>query len=167
VRTIREPLNVIINWPVWLGITCHERCIATAVGLPVSLRVVVPSPTSRSGVHPFAPIAQTMHGVGRAGPVPASMAPCDRVVRADKFRLTPRCEVGGKHVLVLDNVWTTGSDAQSAAFALRRTGAAAVSVMVMDRWLNPRHRTTAEFIDTRLHREYDPDICSVTGGRCP
>jgi phosphoribosylpyrophosphate synthetase len=120
-------------------------------------------------VHPFAPIAQTPHAVGRAGLVPAPMAPCDRVVRADKFRTvrTPRCEVGGKHVLVLDDVWTTGSDAQSAALALRRAGAAAVSVMVMDRWLNPRYRTTAEFIDTRLHREYDPDICSVTGGRCP
>jgi hypothetical protein len=44
VRTVREPLNVIINWLVWLGITCHERCIAAAVGLPVSLRVVVPIP---------------------------------------------------------------------------------------------------------------------------
>jgi predicted amidophosphoribosyltransferase len=63
------------------------------------------------------------------------------VVRADKFRLTPRCEVGGKHVLVLDDVWTTGSEAQSAAFALRCAGAAAASVMVVGRWLNPRYRT--------------------------
>ena len=48
-----------------------------------------------------------------------------------------------------------------------RAGAAAVSVMVVGRWLNPNRRGTADFIATRLQRDYDPDICPVTGDECP
>ena len=72
-----------------------------------------------------------------------------------------------QHVLILDDVWTTGSNAQSAALAARRAGAAAVSVMVVGRWLNHDRRVTADFIKTRLARDYDPDICPVAGGKCP
>jgi orotate phosphoribosyltransferase len=75
--------------------------------------------------------------------------------------------VQGHHVLVLDDMWTTGSNAQSAALALRRAGAAAVSVMVVGRWLNPSYGHTGEFIKTRLQRDYDPDMCPVTGASCP
>ena len=35
------------------------------------------------------------------------------------------------------------------------------------RWLNPDRRGTADFIEARLHRDYDPDICPVTGDECP
>jgi orotate phosphoribosyltransferase len=70
-------------------------------------------------------------------------------------------------VLILDDVWTTGSNAQSAALAVRRAGAAAVSVLVVGRWLNPRRRLSAEFLSSQLTRAYEPDVCPVTGGRCP
>ena len=69
-------------------------------------------------------------------------------------------------MLVLDDTWTTGSNAQSAALTLRRAGAAAVSVMVVGRWLNPRFGATARFV-AGLQREYNPDLCPVTGGLCP
>jgi len=69
--------------------------------------------------------------------------------------------------LILDDTWTTGSNAQSAVLTLRRAGAEAVSVMVVGRWLSPNFGTTADFIKTRLQRDYDPDICPVSGGRCP
>lgn len=122
--------------------------------------------TSRPGVHPFAEITRAAGAMGEATLTPAPTALCDRVVRADKFTLTPG-RVDGRHVLVLDDMWTTGSNAQSAALALRRAGAAAVSVMVLARWLNPGYGMTGEFIKTRLQRDYDPDICPVTGGTCP
>jgi hypoxanthine-guanine phosphoribosyltransferase len=67
--------------------------------------------------------------------------------------------LSSQHVLILDDVWTTGSTAQSAALAVRRAGAAAVSVMVVGRWLNPDRRGTADFIATWLQRDFDPDIC--------
>jgi adenine/guanine phosphoribosyltransferase-like PRPP-binding protein len=93
-------------------------------------------------------------------------ARCDRAIN-DKFVLRPATRLDGQHMLILDDVWTTGSTAQSAALALRRAGAAPVSVMVVGRWLNPDRRGTADFIATRPHHDYDPDICPVTGGECP
>jgi hypothetical protein len=86
---------------------------------------------------------------------------------SDKFALAPAARLDGQHVLILDDVWTTGSTAQSAALAVRRAGAAAISIMVVGRWLNPDRRLTPNFIATRLQHDYDPDICPVTGGDCP
>ena len=168
VRSVRQQHGVVVGSLVWLGITAHERCIAAVVGMEVSLRVVIPSLTSRPGVHPFAQIARAMQAVGEAALVRAPTAICDRVVRPDKFMLEPQGVAAGKHVLVLDDVWTTGANAQSAALTLRRAGAAAVSVLVVGRWLSPGHPPTARFIEARLQqRDYDPHACPVTGGRCP
>jgi hypothetical protein len=166
-RKVRESHGALINWLVGLGITRHERCIGAAAGSPISLRVVIPSLTNRPGAHPLAEIARTLGVLGEARLVATPTALCDRVVRADKFMLTPGSGVEGRHVLVLDDMWTTGSNAQSAALALRRAGAAAVSVMVVGRWLNPSYGRTGEFIKTRLQRDYDPDMCPVTGASCP
>jgi hypothetical protein len=81
VRSVREQHGAVLNWLVWLAITCHERCIPAVVGLPVSARVVVPSLTSRPGVHPFTEIIRSMGALGRAVPLAAPEALCDRVVR--------------------------------------------------------------------------------------
>ncbi len=62
---------------------------------------------------------------------------------------------------------TTGANAQSAVLAARRAGAAAVSVMMVGRWLRPDFGHNAQFIKTRLARDYDPWLCPVTGGECP
>jgi adenine/guanine phosphoribosyltransferase-like PRPP-binding protein len=168
VRTVRQQHSLIINWLLLLGISLHERCVGIAAGLPVSLRLAIPSLTSRTGVHPFVEITRTMNALGGAAAlVPAPDAVCDRVVGAHKFALQPDLRLDGQHVLVLDDTWTTGSNAQSAALTLRRAGACAVSVMVVGRWLSPRFARTSRFIESHLQRDYDPDVCPVTGGRCP
>jgi orotate phosphoribosyltransferase len=69
-------------------------------------------------------------------------------------------------VLILDDTWTTGSNAQAAALAVRRAGAAKVSIMVVARCLSPGYGPTANFIKTRLQQDYDPSSYSVTGGAC-
>ena len=166
VRAVRKQRGLVVGSLLRLGITAHERCIAAVVGMPVSLRVVIPSLTYRPGTHPLTDIARSVGALGEAALVPGPTAVCDRSVRAGKFTLQPRGAAAGKHVLVLDDVWTTGSNAQSAALTLRQAGAAAVSVMVVGRWLSPGHPPTAQFIETRLQRDYDPDICPVTGSRC-
>lgn len=99
--------------------------------------------------------------------VPGSEARCDRNVNAGKFTVDLAADVAGRHVLVIDDVWTTGSNAQSAALTLRRAGAAAVSVLIIGRWLNPRNRLTQRFIRHRLGAPYDCHVCPVTGGVCP
>jgi hypoxanthine-guanine phosphoribosyltransferase len=167
VRTVRERHSLIINWLLYLGITLHERCIAAAARRPVSLRMVIPSLTGRAGRHPLTDIAHAMNALsGAVALVPAPDAMCDRAVN-DKFVLHPDTRLDGQHVLILDDTWTTGSNAQSAALAVRRAGAVAVSVMVIARWLSPGYGATAEFIKTRLQRDYDPSRCPVTGASCP
>lgn len=166
-RRVREHHSAVITELVHLAVTGHQRCIDRAVGLPVSRRLFIPSLTSRPGRHPFAELLTSMDVFSDAVTlVPAPDARCDRAIN-DKFVLQPPTRLDGQHVLILDDVWTTGSNAQSAALAVRRAGAAAVSVMVVGRWLSPSRQRAADFIATRLQRDYDPDICPVTGATCP
>ncbi len=164
-RCERERCGSIVSEVLRLGISMHERCFGDVVGQPVSARVVIPSLTSRIGTHPMMTIAESLGLMGDVVLRPALDARCDRVVDDEKF--TVDVAVAGRHVLVLDDVWTTGSNAQSATLTLRRAGAAAVSVMVIARWLAARHPLSAKFIRERLTGDYNPLACPVTGRRCP
>jgi hypothetical protein len=166
VRSERERCGLIVAELLRVGITLHERCFAAVAGLPVSVRVVIPSLTSRPGVHPLTSIARSLGLLEDPVLMPAPEAMCDRALRMDKFTVDSNT-VAGRHVLVLDDVWTTGSNAQSAALNLRRAGATAVSVMAIGRWLNPRNSLSQRFIRDRLSEAYDPHVCPVTGGSCP
>jgi hypothetical protein len=164
-RCERERCGSIVGELLRLGTSLHERCLDAVVGLPVSARVVIPSLTSRIGTHPMISIAESLGLIGDVVLRPALDARCDRVVDPEKF--TVDGAVAGRHVLVLDDVWTTGSNAQSATLALRRAGAAAVSVVVIARWLTARHPLSAKFVCERLGEDYNPLACPVTGHRCP
>jgi hypothetical protein len=164
-RTERERCGSIVGELLRFATSQHERCIATVVGQPIATRVVIPSLTSRLGTHPMTSIAQSLELLSDVVVRPAFDARCDRVVDGDKFIVDGA--VTGQHVLVIDDVWTTGSNAQSAALALRRAGAAEVSIIVIARWLNSRHRLSAKFIRERLRDNYDPLVCPVSGQGCP
>jgi hypothetical protein len=72
------------------------------VGLPVSLRLVIPSLTGRRGQHPFAELAGRINAVSDAAAlVPAPEAMCDRVIN-DKFTVQPAACLAGWHVLILE-----------------------------------------------------------------
>jgi hypothetical protein len=164
-RSERERCGSIVGEVLRLGLSLHERCVAAAVGQPVSSCAVIPSLTSRLGAHPMVSIAESLGLVGDVVLRPSLDARCDRVVDSEKFTIDGA--VKGRHMLVIDDVWTTGSNAQSAALALRRAGAAAVSVVVIARWLNPRHPLSPRFIREHLRDHYNPLVCPVTGDRCP
>jgi hypothetical protein len=164
-RRERERCGSIVGELLRLGMSLHERCFGTAVGQPVSARVVIPSLTSRIGTHPMTSIAESLGLMGDVVLRPALDARCDRVVDPEKF--TVDGAVAGRHVLVLDDVWTTGSNAQSATLTLRRAGAAAVSVMVIARWLTAGHPLSEKLIRERQGEDYNPFVCPVTGHRCP
>jgi hypothetical protein len=168
VRKVREQHTLILNWLLYFAISVHERCLGVVAGLPVSLRVAIPSLSGRTGTHPFTELARWMKALSESvALVPAPGAMCDRAVSGDKFLVEPAERLDGKHVLVLDDTWTTGSNAQSAALTLRGAGAERVSVMVVGRWLSPGYGNTGRFISERLQNDYNVDICPVTGGECP
>lgn len=162
-------LVTVIRRLLYVGIMKHQRCIEQWVGQPVNVRVTVPSLNRHPGVHPFAAIAAAIRAVDdrRLALMPAPHAVIDRIVSAGQFQIVRRRSLAGQHVLILDDTWTTGANTQSAALTLRQAGAAKVSVMVIGRWLSQTYGHNAEFITTRLRRDYDPGICPVTGGACP
>lgn len=167
-RAIRARSAQIVGEFVRAALSLHLSCIETVVGTPVSVRTTLPSLTFRPGVHPFAQLVRDLDVQTREVLAVAETATCHRIVRHDKFEaLSSAAAIAGRHVLVLDDVWTTGSNAQSAALTLRRAGATAVSVMVIGRWLNPTFPPTARFLQRQGRTGFDPGVCPVTGSSCP
>jgi hypothetical protein len=165
---VRQQQGLVINWLLYLAILVHEGCIGRRVGLAVARRLAVPSVRGRVGVHPFEVITRQMNATRESPRLAVSQVETgERVVSVDKFALDPETDLTGQHVLILDDTWTTGANAHSAVLAARRAGAAAVSLMVVGRWLRPEFSHNAQFIKTRLARDYDPWTCPVTGGQCP
>jgi hypothetical protein len=167
IPAVRARHTTVLRRLLYLALTGHERCLGAAVGTPVSRRIVVPSLRGRAGPHPLSVLAEQMHATTPGAPAlqPAAAGTAPRRVSAEHFTLTGA--VTGAHVLLLDDTWTTGSRAQSAALTLRGAGATAVSVMVLGRWLTPEFGHNRAFIAERLRADYDPDRCPVTGADCP
>jgi predicted amidophosphoribosyltransferase len=65
------------------------------------------------------------------GAMPSAKARRRNVLGA--FQVPERRRVAGKHVLVVDDVVTTGATAEAAARALRRAGAAGVQILALAR----------------------------------
>lgn len=117
----------------------------------VDVITTVPS-TSRIGDHPLLPIveqAQQVRPVQQClvraeGPLGHGCAS-----RA-AFVAIPGAPVAGRHVLLIDDVYTTGARAQSAARALLDAGASKVTLLVLARRLNPEYHPMAQELWDRL-----------------
>lgn len=164
----RKQHSQVVRRLLYLGLMLHEKCIEKRIGQPIAARVAVPSLDRRPGVHPFIAIAKAMNAVDdRLSLAPAAGATSNRIVSAGQFDVVTYRSLTGQHILILDDTWTTGSRTQSAAQALHEAGAANVSVMVVGRWLSPSYGHNKKFIQTRLQRDYYPQLCPVTGAECP
>jgi len=87
----------------------------------------------------------------------AAAAP-ERAFSAEKFE--PIRPLEGDSVLLIDDTWTTGANAQSAAAALRHGGAGRIAAVVIGRHLNREWRHN----DRRLRglvRPFDWHRCAV------
>jgi hypothetical protein len=147
-----------------LALSQHGQCSGVLLRAPVTHWASIPSLPARSGEHPFHRIASPM-APGVEVPLTAAATTANpRAVDVRHFSaegpLPP-----DSHVLVVDDTWTQGGHAQSAALALRRAGAARVSVLVVARWINPAFGGNQQFL--RGLPDYDPDICPWTAQGCP
>jgi len=148
----------LVNLLLFYSLHQHLGCAADRRYGQPALWSVVPSLRQRG--HP-----QVLHemtaGLLRNMPQAAMTASADvhsaRSFRPENFVVgTP---VTGHHVLLIDDTWTTGGHAESAAAALKRAGAARVTLLVLARWLDMRRGKTEEFVRAELARDFDPDIC--------
>ncbi|MGH2916457.1 MAG: hypothetical protein ACRDMX_15875 [Solirubrobacteraceae bacterium] len=125
---------------LWRYLEAHERCLATAVGIE-SFPTVTTVPSSGRERQD----ANALHRL-----VAELVAPvrgrCERLLlrseapaqphRFDRERYAPMRELDAKPVLLIDDMWTTGANAQSAAAALKTAGASAVAAVVVGRHIN-------------------------------
>lgn len=135
-RRLRTELAAVL----WRYLALHEPCVARAAGVE-TFQVVTTVPSGvreRDERHPLRSIVGELVGptrgryerlLERTGlDVPA------REAHGDKY--TAQRELHGQSVLLIDDTWTSGASAQSAAAALRKVGAAPVAAVVIGRHLN-------------------------------
>ncbi len=159
-----EEHRTIVALLLLLALSTHAQCPGALAGTAVTHWATVPSLPAKSGEHPLHAI------VGKIAPRPEiqlTAAPQVRQPRAispEHFhavgQLPPR-----SHVLLIDDTWTTGGHAQSAVLALRASGAACVSLLVVARWVKEDFGDNAAFL--RGLADYDPEVCAWAGNGCP
>lgn len=147
----------------------HGACIEQRLGRHVDAWAFVPSArTDRTGEHPLHVVAKR---AGLALPEIELSAgeradPEQRATSASRFLVPANDRVRGRYVLLIEDAWTSGGNAQSAVLTLRRGGAMSVTIVALARWLNPEEPSTSDFVTSRLTNDYDPRICPINDPGC-
>ncbi len=116
----------------------HEACAAAAAGVErFTLVTTVPARSDRNR----GPLRTLVRGCpSTAGRYARTLVAAGERVEphrfnAERFRALGRLD--GEAVLLVDDTWTSGASAQSAAHALKRAGARRVALIVIGRHVNP------------------------------
>lgn len=151
-----------------VGLAGHGRCVWELAGQRAMYWCTVPSLSRGDREHP---LHHLVAGLPHRAGSEILVRSADEVVSPRSFRpanfLISSSIPADAHVLVVDDSWATGAHAQSVAGALKRAGAATVSILVIARILSPAWRPNAEFVKNRLVADFDPQWCPWTGGDCP
>jgi len=149
---------------LWRYLARHERCLAHAAGV-AAFTVVTTVPSSdaaRGDAHPLHALASEL-----VGPVRDRYAPVLRrsAVEVEPHRFSarkyaPRRGLAGCSVLLIDDTWTTGANAQSAAAALKAAGAGTVAAVVIGRHVNRGWRHNDHHLN-RLPQPFDWEKCAL------
>jgi predicted amidophosphoribosyltransferase len=137
---VARRLQAILAAILWRFLTEHEHCLAKAAKTDrFQLITTVPSgDADRDERHPLRRIVGELVGPTRdrheallrrtnSGAAPRTFSPT-------KFEAT--MPLKNASILLIDDTWTTGSSAQSAAAALRQAGAGRIAAVVIGRHLN-------------------------------
>jgi predicted amidophosphoribosyltransferase len=125
---------------LWRFLARHEHCVAEAAGARrFDLVTTVPSADrDRDARHPLRLIVGELVGATRGRHqrllACSGVASVPHTFEAHRYLATRALD--GERILLIDDTWTTGANAQSAAAALRRAGAGAVAAVVIGRHLN-------------------------------
>lgn len=138
---VARRLGAILAAILWRFLAEHERCVALTAGAPEPFDIVTTVPSGdriRDEEHPLHWIVGELVGPTRdryerlLERSAADVAP--RTFSPDKFEVAK--QLNGQAVLLIDDTWTTGASAQSAAAALKAAGAGPTAAVVIGRHLN-------------------------------
>jgi predicted amidophosphoribosyltransferase len=151
---------------LWRHLGDHEPCLARAASVEHFdiVTTVASSEARRDGAHP-------LHRL--VGELVKPLQPrYERLLRrtdttvtahrfsAERYEATKRLD--GRAVLLIDDTWTTGANARSAAAALKVVGAERVAVVVIGRYVN-REWSHNDGQLRRLPRPFDWSRCVLCG----
>ena len=170
----RGNFELLMSGLVGTGFLGHRRCADALAGKPSHQWATVPSLRHIGKPHPFRTILNKWLGPHAAEiTVSASRWARNASYRQrrdfnpDLFSIGSPVTAGG-HVIVIDDTWVSGSHSQSVALALKRAGAAKVSILTVGRWLDLNDPRTRSVYDKQIEpRPYNPDICPWTASDCP
>lgn len=149
---------------LWRFIAAHEACLATAARVDgFDLVTTVPSSDAgRDEHHPLRAI------VGQV--VEPTRDRHERVLRRstnaveergwDPRRFIAVRPLAAERVLLIDDTWTTGARAQTAAAALLAAGASTVAALVIGRFINPGFADNASRL-AAVPRTFSWDTCGL------
>jgi predicted amidophosphoribosyltransferase len=163
---VRQRLEIRLAAVLWRFLGQHETHVAQAVGVPrFDVVTTVPGTRSRADAHPLVRIVGTLVGQTRDRYQPLLTLGPDgsvegRAVLVNRFRAS-QAITGQPAVLLLDDTWTTGGRAQSAAIALRDAGAARVAVVVMGRHFDRDFGTGETYYREAKARKFTWDTCCL------
>jgi predicted amidophosphoribosyltransferase len=162
-RTARR-LQLGLAAVLWRFLAAHEACLAAAAGVSAfDLVTTVPSgDRHRDLIHPLpeivgglvTPTRDRYERILARSTKPVAERAFDREKCTVSRRLDDAC------VLLIDDTWTTGASAQSAAAAMLDSGAAAVAAVTICRHINPEWGDTEERL-SELPRGFNWHTCGV------
>lgn len=136
----------------------HGSCLWRQAGMPGPTHAaVVPSRRARPGTHPLQVLARpylTLPWIALRLDCSEDPGCCD----PDPWRFTA-APAAGASVLLLDDTWTSGASATSAAAALRLAGARSVAVVVLGRHLDAAAAGGGRFSPAVM--PFRPWLCAV------
>ncbi|MGV9760775.1 hypothetical protein ACWDUC_33855 [Streptomyces tricolor] len=148
---------------LWRFLTLHEGCIRAHCAVPSFDTVTMVPSTSGRPDHPLRTMLAEMVGVTRDR-YRDLLAPTPEAVDLGRAASSGRyasAALWGENVLLIDDTWTTGNHAQSAAAALKAAGAGSVAIVVLGRHLNIDYGNTADHVEEARLRRFSWDACAL------
>lgn len=141
----------------------HGRCIASTAGDDWDILTTVPSTSGRLGVHPLtqaiarvAVLSQQYERLLTRGPAVVG----HNQASDDAFQLRRR--LAGERVLIIDDTFTSGARAQSAASAINLNGGVTVAVLAIGRVFDPGFNDdTAAYWAAQSKATFDWATCCI------
>jgi phosphoribosylpyrophosphate synthetase len=141
----------------------HRECIEGAAGRDWDLVTSIPSTGGRHGKHPLERIILMLSSIRdeyEATLRPGSAALDHNAASDDGLEVT--ADVEGRAVLIVDDTFTSGARAQSAASTLQLAGASVVAVVPIGRYVRPDYNDAAQALwDSARSISFSFDRCCL------
>ena len=165
---VRSQLKTRLAAVLWRFLGQHEAHIADAVGVPsFDIVTTVPGTRERAGEHPLASIVGTIVGQTRSRFQPLlTLSQCRPDAAHLGSRPVPRKRLlrNDPAVLLIDDTWTMGGNAQAAAIALHEAGATTVATVVIGRHFDRSFGRSEDYYQLARRRRFSWDTCCLELG---